>query len=101
MDRFLREHGNNVRATEIAALLPKEDKDFESAAYRKNCLRFFKLMCAASLGKINASGDAMNALNKMNALNHDIRRFFGDTGAEYPVWQAPEQECGRCLRRNE
>ena len=26
-------------------ILPQADKDFESAAYRKTCFRFFKLMC--------------------------------------------------------
>ena len=32
-------------------ILPKADEDFEGEAYRKTCLRFFKLMCATSLGK--------------------------------------------------
>ena len=32
------------------AILPKEDADFEGAAYRRTCLRFFKLMCATILG---------------------------------------------------
>lgn len=27
-------------------ILPKADQNFESAACRKTCLRFFKLMCA-------------------------------------------------------
>ena len=26
-------------------ILPKDDKDFEGEAYRKTCMRFFKLMC--------------------------------------------------------
>ena len=30
-------------------ILPKDDAEFEGAAYRKTCLRFFKLMCATSL----------------------------------------------------
>lgn len=78
-------------------ILPKADKDFESAAYRKTCLRFFKLMCATSLGKICASDHAMNAVDEMSALNRDIKRYFGHTGAAYPTWQALEQECGRYL----
>ena len=82
-------------------ILPKADKNFESAAYRKTCLRFFKLMCATSLGKICASDHAMNAVEEMNALNGDIRQFFENTGAAYPTWQALEQECGRYLRGNE
>ncbi len=81
-------------------ILPKADKDFESDAYRKTCLRFFKLMCATFLGKICASDHAMNAVGEMNALNRDIKKFFEKTGAKYPTWQALEQECGRYLRRN-
>ena len=81
-------------------ILPKADKDFESAAYRKTCLRFFKLMCATPLGKICASDHAMNAVGEMNALNRDIKGFFENTGAKYPTWQALEQECGRYWRRN-
>ena len=82
-------------------ILPKADKDFEGAAYRKTCLRFFKLMCATSLGKICASDHAMNAVGEMNALNRDIKHFFENTGAKYHTWQALEQECGRYLRKKE
>lgn len=82
-------------------ILPKADKDFESAAYRKTCLRFFKLMCATSLGKICASDHAMNAIDEMGALNRDIKAFFDTSGAEYPTWQALEQECEQYFRRNE
>ena len=42
---------------------PKEDADFEGEKYRNTCLRFFKLMCATSLGKLCASDHAMNALS--------------------------------------
>ena len=82
-------------------ILPKADKDFESAAYRKTCMRFFKLMCATSLGKICASDHAMNAVGEMNALNRDIKQFFDNTGAKYPTWQALERECGRYLGKKE
>lgn len=82
-------------------ILPKSDKDFESAAYRKTCLRFFRLMCATVLGKICASDHAMNAVDEMSALNRDIIKFFKNTGAQYSTWQALEQECERYLRRNE
>lgn len=54
-------------------ILPDADKDFEGAAYRKTCLRFFKLMCATSLGKICASDHAMNAVDEMSALNRDLK----------------------------
>ena len=80
-------------------ILPDDDKDFEGAAYRKTCLRFFKLMCATSLGKICASDHAMNATDEMSALNRDLKAFFDENGAEYPVWQELEKECGECLKR--
>ena len=79
-------------------ILPKADVDFESEKYRKTCLRFFKLMCATSLGKLCASDHAMNAIDEMSALNRDIKQFFDENGAAYPVWQALEAEAGRYLR---
>ena len=79
-------------------ILPKEDADFEGAAYRKTCLRFFKLICATSLGKICVSDHAMNAVEEMSALNRDLKRFFDENGAAYPVWQALEKEAGRYLK---
>ena len=79
-------------------ILPKADADFESKKYRKTCLRFFKLMCATSLGKLCASDHAMNAIDEMSALNRDIKRFFDENGAAYPVWQELEAEAGRCLQ---
>ena len=78
-------------------ILPDADKEFEGAAYRKTCFRFFKLMCATVLGKICASDHAMNAVNEMSALNRDMKAFFDATGAKYPVWQALEADCGRYL----
>lgn len=80
------------------AILPKADTDFESEKYRKTCLRFFKLMCATSLGKLCASDHAMNAIDEMRALNRDIKKFFDQNGAAYPVWQELEAEAGRYLR---
>ena len=79
-------------------ILPKADTEFEDAAYRRTCLRFFKLMCATSLGKICASDHAMNAVDEMSALNRDLKRFFEEHGADYPVWQELEQEAGKYLR---
>lgn len=79
-------------------ILPKEDKDFEGAAYRKTCLRFFKLICATGLGKICVSDHAMNAVDEMSALNRDLKQFFDEHGAEYPVWQELEKEAGRYLK---
>ena len=79
-------------------ILPKADADFESEKYRKTCLRFFKLMCATSLGKLCASDHAMNAIDEMSALNRDLKKFFDENGAAYPVWQALEAEAGRYLQ---
>lgn len=79
-------------------ILPKEDSDFEGAAFRKTCYRFFKLICATSLGKICVSDHAMNAAEEMSALNRDLKQFFDAQGASYPVWKALEQECGGYLK---
>ena len=79
-------------------ILPKEDTDFEGEKYRKTCLRFFKLMCATSLGKLCAPDHAMNAIDEMSALNRDIKKFFDKNGAACPVWQALEAEAGRYLQ---
>ena len=78
-------------------ILPKSDADFESAAYRRTCLRFFKLMCATSLGKICASDHAMNAVDEMGALNRDLKQFYDAHGAAHPVWDALEREAGKYL----
>ena len=75
-------------------LLPEADAEFEGTAYRRTCLRFFRLMCATPLGKICASDHAMNAVEEMSALNRDLKRFFDENGAEYPVWKELEKECG-------
>ena len=80
------------------SILPKEDADFEGEKYRKTCLRFFKLMCVTSLGKLCASDHAMNAIDEMSALNRDLKKFFDENGAAYPVWQALEAEAGRYLQ---
>ena len=79
-------------------ILPKEDGEFEGDAYRRTCLRFFKLMCATGLGKICASDHAMNAVEEMSALDRDLKQLFDENGAAYPVWQSLEQDAGKYLR---
>ena len=79
-------------------ILPDEDKAFEGAAYRKTCMRFFRLLCATGLGKLCVSDHAMSAVDEMSALNRDLKRLFDESGAAYPVWQALEQECGHWLQ---
>ena len=78
-------------------ILPKDDEQFESAKYRKTCLRFFKLMCATSLGKLCASDHAMNAVDEMSGLKRDMKAFFDACGAEYPVWRELEGVVGKYL----
>ena len=100
LNRLLDANIEGYRAIRNAGhdILPKADADFESEKYRKNCLRFFKLMCATSLGKLCASDHAMNAIDEMSALNRDMKRFFDEHGAAYPVWRELETEAGRYLR---
>ena len=82
-------------------ILPKEDTEFESAKYRSTCMKFFKLMCATSLGQICASDHAMNAIDEMSALNRDLKALFDAQGAEYPTWKALEKSAGNYLKTNE
>lgn len=79
-------------------ILPDDDKEFEGKAYRKTCMRFFRLMCATSLGKICASDHAMNAIDEMSALNRDLKEFFDKNNAKYPVWTELESECEKYLK---
>ncbi len=82
---------------------PKEDADFEREKYRKTCLRFFKLMCATSLGKLCASDHAMNAIDEMSALNRDLKKFFDENGAAYPYgrhWKRKPGGICNEIRRN-
>ena len=99
LNRILDASIEGYRAIEQAgrAILPTNDADYESAAYRRICLLFYRLMCATSLGKICASDHAMNAVDEMSALNRDIKQFFDETGAEYPAWQALERDARRYL----
>ena len=50
------------------------------------------------LGKICVSDHAMNAVEEMSALNCDLKKFFDENGAQYPVWRGLEEECGGYLR---
>ncbi len=36
-----------------------------------------------------------DAIDEMSALNRDLKKFFDEHGAAYPVWQALETEAGR------
>lgn len=99
LNRMIDANIEGYRAIQTAGheILPKADKDFEGDAYRKTCLRFFKLMCATVLGKICASDHAMNAVDEMGALNRDLECFFDETGVDYPIWRSLEKEAGKYL----
>ena len=100
LNRLLDANIEGYRAIRNAGhtILPKEDADFEGEKYRRTCLRFFKLMCATSLGKLCASDHAMNAIDEMSALNRDLKRFYDENSAAYPVWKELEAEVGRYLQ---
>ena len=100
LNRILDANIEGCRAIERAGhkILPASGTDYESAAYRKNCLRFFRLMCANGLGKLCASDHAMNAVEEMSTLNRDMKTFFDEAGAIYPVWQTLERDAGRYLK---
>ena len=40
----------------------------------------------------------MNAIGEMSALNRDLKKFFDETGAKYPVWQELEKDTGNYLK---
>ena len=61
-------------------------------------MKFFKLICATSLGKICVSDHAMNAVDEMSALNRDLKQFFDEHGAKYPIWQELEKETNGYLK---
>ena len=100
LSRLIDANNEGYRAIRNAGheILPKDNVEFEGAAYHKTCLRFFKLMSATSLGKICASDHAMNAVDEMSALNRDLKAFFDEHGAKYPVWQELEQEVAKYLK---
>ena len=102
LNRVLEANIEGYRAIEQAghAILPASDMDYESIAYRKTCLRFFRLMCATGLGKLCASDHAMNAVDEMDALNRDMKAFFDETGAVYPVWRMLERDIRKYLIKN-
>ena len=40
----------------------------------------------------------MNAIDEMSALNRDLKQFYDEHGADYPVWKDLEQEAGKYLQ---
>ena len=99
LNRIIDANIEGFRAIENAGhkILPQSDVNYESDKYRKTCLRFFRLMVATALGRICASDHAMNAVDEMSAINRDMKKFFDENGARYPIWCLLEKECGRYL----
>ena len=40
----------------------------------------------------------MNATDEMSALNRDLKQFFDEHRAKYPVWKELEKEAGKYLK---
>ena len=80
-------------------ILPEADKNYLSDAYRNTCRKFFRLICATSLGKICVSDHAMNAVDEMSALNRDIKSILFTSPDEYPVWQKLEKDSENYLQK--
>lgn len=87
--RAIRQAGHLIR--------PAADESFESDVYGKNMMRFFHLLCSTGLGRLCVSDHAMNATEEMSALNRDLKVFFDQAGAEYPIWRALELSAGSLL----
>ena len=100
LNRLIDANIEGYRAIKSAghAILPKSDENFESAEYRKTCLRFFKLLCATEFGKICVSDHAMNAVGEMSALDRDLKKLFDESGVKHPAWSELERECGGYLK---
>lgn len=94
LKQILTAHIEGYRTIEKAGheIIPASDKNYESDAYQKNCMKFFHLMCATVFGKICVSDHAMSAIEEMSALNRDMKVFFDENGAQYPGWKSLEMD---------
>ena len=63
-------------------LLPKGEEDYRSDKYRKMCYRFYKLMCATTLGKLCTSDHAMSAVDEMSILASKLEEMIQESGIE-------------------
>ncbi len=97
LNRLIDANIEGYRAIEQSGheIVPRSDSDYTSDAYRKLCLRFFKLMCYTALGKLCASDHAMSAADEMSALNRDIKAFFDEAGAKYDTWRELERDADK------
>jgi len=61
-------------------ILPSEDKEYKTEKWFRSVMRFYKLMCGTSLGKLCASDHAMNAKDEMHALALSIKEIIDKAG---------------------
>lgn len=80
-------------------IVPTSDSNFEDIKYRKNILRYIKLIFSTSLGKTILSNHAMNATEELMGLNEDIKHFFDMNNASYPTWLELEEEAKQNINR--
>lgn len=78
-------------------IVPASDSNFEDIKFRKDILRFLKLIFSTSLGKITLSCHALNATEEMMKLNEDIKSFYDKNKASYPTWLELEEEAKQNL----
>ncbi len=79
-------------------ILPKSDRDYHSHQYRRLCYTVYKVMCSTRIGKICASDHALNAVEEMEALNHELKNFFKQHHAKYPNYQKLEKDAEKYLK---
>lgn len=73
-------------------IIPADDEAYSTKKWRNFIYAFYKLMCATKLGKICASDHAMNAIDEMSLLNHDLKEFYEENHGEYPVYKELEKD---------
>lgn len=73
-------------------IIPAEDSSYASRKWRNFIYAFYRIMCATKLGEICASNHAMNAIDEMSLLNHDLKEFYDQNEGSYPVYQELEKD---------
>lgn len=79
------------------SILPKSDRDYKGARYRKLCYRLYKIICSTKIGKVCASDHALNAIEEMSALNEELKEFFRENGANCPMYHKLEVDAEKYL----
>ena len=100
LNRIIDANIEGYRAIEKAGheILPESDRNYTGKAYRRLCYAVYKVMCSTKIGQICASDHALNAVEEMRAMNAGLKKFFGETHADTPVYLCVEQDAERHLR---